>query len=231
MDMINDSSFKILFREDEFFMSNLLSGVLNILFNFTNDWGLAIVALTILVKVLLIPLSIKQKTALLNQQNLTSEINEIKKKYKDNEIKMNEELGKYYSQNGFKFFGVFIGLLQIPILITLFNVIRGNSIDAGSILVPWVSSLKAYDHNYIIPILYALVSISPNLLNYIGVLRKFDESKPLKQNILSVIIISIIITSRSPVAIGIYLITSSGISFVEELIYRLIIRNKELKQV
>jgi YidC/Oxa1 family membrane protein insertase len=212
-------------------MSNLLSSVLNILFNFTNDWGLAIVALTILVKVLLLPLSIKQKMALLKQREFTTEIDEIRKKYRDNETKMNEELTKYYTKNGSSFLGSFTGLIQIPILIILFNVIKANSVDTGSILVPWVSSLKSYDTSYIIPLVYALVSISPNLLNYIGYLRRFDESKSLKQNIVSIIIISIILTSRSPVGIGIYFITSSIITFIEELIYRLILRNNYLKQI
>ncbi|WMM23877.1 membrane protein insertase YidC [Tissierella sp. MB52-C2] len=212
-------------------MSNLLSSVLNILFNFTNDWGLAIVALTILVKVLLLPLSIKQKMALLKQREFTTEIDEIRKKYRDNETKMNEELTKYYTKNGSSLLGSFTGLIQIPILIILFNVIKANSVDTGSILVPWASSLKSYDTSYIIPLVYALVSISPNLLNYIGYLRRFDESKPLKQNIVSIIIISIILTSRSPVGIGIYFITSSIITFIEELIYRLILRNNYLKQI
>ncbi len=212
-------------------MSNLLSSILNMLFNFTNDWGLAIVGLTILVKVLLLPISIKQKTALLKQRKFTTEIDEIKKKYKGNETKMTEELTKYYTKNSSGFLGSFTGLIQIPILIILFNVIKTNSVDTGSILVPWVSSLKSHDTSYIIPLVYALVSISPNLLNYIRHLRNFDESKLLKQNLVSVIIISIILTSRSPVGIGIYFITSSLVSFIEELIYRLVIRNNRLKQI
>ena len=212
-------------------MSNLLSNVLNILFNFTNDWGVAIVSLTVIVKVILVPLSIKQKIAISKQQELTSGINEIKKKYKDDESKMNEEINKYYTKNGSSLFGCFIGLLQLPILITLFKVIKTVNIDTGSIIVPWVSSLKSYDTSYIIPIIYTLVSLAPSLLDYMGYLKGFNKDKPLKQNIVNVIVMSIIITFKSPVALGIYLITSGLVSVVEEIIYRLIIKKKRLMEI
>lgn len=214
-----------------FIVFNLLSSVLNLLFNFTNDWGIAIAGVTILVKVLLLPLSIKQKMAISKQQEFAAKVNEIKTKYKDNEVKMNEELNNFYTQNSSSMLGCLISLIQIPILIILFKVIRTASIDTGSILVPWVTNLKAHDTNYIISLIYTLISLSPNLLSYIEYLRGFDESKPLKQNIISVVIMSIILTFRSPVALGIYFITSSLVSFIEELIYRLIIRNRISEQI
>lgn len=52
----------------------------------------------------------------------------------------------------------------------------------------------------------------------------------MKQNIISVVIMSLMLTLRSPAAIGTYLIASSFISFIEELIYRLITRNKSLNK-
>lgn len=212
-------------------MSNILINVLNLLFNLTNDWGMAIMGLTLGVKILLLPLSIKQKVSMSKQQKFTEGINDIKLKYKNNKSKMDEELTNYYTQNGSNMMGLFLSVVQLPIIMILFKVIRSINIDTNTILFPWVISLKSYDTSYIIPLIYTLLALSPNILNYIGFLKGYDESKPVKQNIITIIIISLMITARSPVAIGIYFITNSLVSFIEELIYRLIVKNKRLKQI
>lgn len=212
-------------------MSNILINILNMLFNFTNDWGIAIVGLTLGVKVLLLPLAIKQRISILKQQKFAKDINNIKLNYKNNEAKMNKELNNYYTQNSSGLMGCFISLIQIPIIVILYRVIRSTNIDTGSILVPWVTSLKSYDTSYIIPLIYTIMSLSPSILNYIGYIRGYDEDKPMKQNIISIVIMSLMLTLRSPVAIGIYFITNSFISLVEDIIFRVIKRNMLLKQI
>lgn len=211
-------------------MSNVLTNILNILFNYTNDWGIAIAVLTLGVKILLIPLSIKQKASMLKQQKFTEDISKIKLKYKNNEAKMKEELNKYYTQNNANLMGCFIALIQLPIILTLFKVIRNINIDSGSILVPWVISLKSYDSSYIIPLIYTIIALGPNILSYIEYIRGYNESKPMKKNIISIIILSLMLTLRSPAAIGIYFITSSFVTFIEEIIFRVIKRNGLLTQ-
>lgn len=212
-------------------MSNILTNILNILFTYTNDWGIAIVGLTLGVKVLLIPLSIRQKMSMLKQQKFTEDINKIKLKYKNNETKMNEELNNYYTQNTSNLMGCFIALIQLPIIVILFRVIRSINIDTGSMLVPWVISLKSYDTSYIIPLIYTIMALGPSILNYIEYVKGYDENKPMKQNIISIIVMSLMLTLRSPVAIGIYFITSGFVLFIEDVIFRIIKRNKLLKEI
>lgn len=212
-------------------MSNILTNILNILFNLTSDWGIAIMGLTLGVKILLLPLAIKQKGSMLKQQKFTEDINEIKLKYKNNEERMNEELNNYYVQNSSSIMGCFTNLIQLPIIITLYRVIRSTNIDAGSVLVPWVASLKSYDTSYIIPLIYTIMSLGPSILNYIEYIRGYDKNKPMKQNIISIIIISLMLTLRSPVAIGIYFITNGFVSLIEDMIFIIMKRNKSLKQI
>lgn len=212
-------------------MSNLLSEILNILFKFTNDWGMAIVGLTLGVKFLLLPLSLKQKISLKEQGNMNKEIDEIKQKYKNNKIKMDEELNNYYMKNSKNLLGCFTSLIQIPIIFSLFKVVRSLNIDVGSKLIPWVENLKVHDNSYVLPIIYIAVSIAPHLLGYISHFKGFNESKSIKQNIITVMVISILVIVKSPVALGIYFITSSLMSFIEEVIYMLIMRKNKLSQV
>lgn len=212
-------------------MSNILTNILNLLFSHTNDWGIAIVGLTLGVKVLLIPLSIRQKVSMLKQQRFTEDVNKIKLKYKNNETKMNEELNNYYIQNTSNLMGCFIALIQLPIIVILFRVIRSINTDTGSMLVPWMISLKSYDTSYIIPLIYTIMALGPSILNYIEYVKGYDGNKPMKQNIVSIIVMSLMLTLRSPVAIGIYFITSSFVSLIEDVIFRIIKRNGLLKQI
>lgn len=127
--------------------------------------------------------------------------------------------------------GCFIALIQLPIIVILFRVIRSINIDTGSMLVPWVISLKSYDTSYIIPLIYTIMALGPSILNYIEYVKGYDENKPMKQNIISIMVMSLMLTLRSPVAIGIYFITSSFVSFIEDIIIRVIRRNRLLKQI
>ena len=209
-------------------MSNLLSEFLNILFTFTNDWGMAIVGLTLAIKLLLLPLSLKQKISVNKQGDMNKEINEIKEKHKNNKTKMDEELKNCYMKNSKNLLGCITPLVQIPIIFSLFKVVRALNIDVGSKLIPWVESLKVHDSSYILPTIYILISIAPHMLGYINYFKEFNEGKSIKQNIFTVVIISLFVIVKSPVALGIYFVTSSIISFLEEMIYMLIMKRSKL---
>lgn len=211
-------------------MSNLLSEVLNILFNFTNDWGLAIVGLTLVVKFVLMPFSLKQKLTLKEQGNMNEDIEKIKKKHKNNKEKMDQELNSYYMKNSKGLLGLLTSFLQIPIIFSLFKVIRTLNVELGSKIVPWVESLKVHDSSYVIPIIYVLISIAPHLLSYISYFKGFNEKKSVKQNIITVVLISVLVIVKSPVALGIYFVTSSFVSLIEEVIYMIILKRRKLLQ-
>ena len=134
-------------------------------------------------------------------------------------------------KNSKNLLGCFTSLIQIPIIFSLFKVVRTLNIDVGSKLIPWVENLKVHDSSYILPIIYVMVSIAPHLLGYISYFKGFNESKSIKQNIITVIIISIFVIVKSPVALGIYFVTASAVSFIEEVIYMLIIRKNIISKL
>ena len=212
-------------------MSNLLNEFLNILFNFTNDWGMAIVGLTLTVKLILLPFSIKQKIALKEQGNMNKEIEEIKKKYKKDQSKMDDELKNYYMKNSKDLLGCFTSLLQLPIIFTLFKVIRNINIDVGSKLIPWVESLKLADSSYVLPIIYLVISLAPQVINYISYIKGFNKTKPTLQNVITIVLISLFVIVKSPVALGIYFVTSSLVGVIEEVVYMLIMRKDKLSEI
>lgn len=207
-------------------ISNLLSSALNYFFNITGDIGISIILLTIVVRLLLIPLSIKQKLGMQEQQEISKGLEEIKKKYKNDKEKLELETQKYYKENAKGMLGCFTTILQLPIIFTLYNVILRMPIQAGTILLPWVASVKMADSYFIVPAIYVLSMLSPNMLAYVPFLRVSAQAKISRTNIIITAAMSVLITLKTPVALGLYLITTSIFSFMEELFFRLYIKKR-----
>ena len=207
-------------------ISNLLNSSLNYFFYSTGDLGIAIILLTISVRFMLMPLSFKQKLSMQAQQKISKELEQIKETYKNNKEKLDSETKKYYKQNAKGILGCLTSLLQIPVIFTLYNVVLTMPMQVGTILVPWVVSLKMSDSFFIVPVVYAISTLSPNILPYVPFLKITAQAKQSKANIVITSIMSALITFKAPVALGLYFIASSLFSLVEEIVFRLYIRRK-----
>ena len=209
-------------------ISNILNASLNYFFNMTGDWGIAVVLLTILVRTALLPMSMKQKFSIYQQQKLSKRIDELKKKYKNNKKKLEEEMQKQYSQNAKSMLGCLVSLLQLPIVLTLYSLILAMPVQASTVIVPWIANIKFTDNYFIIPIIYGFCTLSPNLLSYLSFFKISSYADTPKSTLLVIGLTSIFISIRLPIAVGIYLITTSIFSFIEELVFRLYIKNSSL---
>jgi YidC/Oxa1 family membrane protein insertase len=228
MMFFNKLHFKNTRRKKMNIISNLLNSTLNYILSITGDLGIAIILLTAAVRIILMPLAFKQKLNMQKQQRLSEDLEEIKKKYKNNKEKLEVETEKYYKENAKGMLGFLTTLLQLPIIFTLYKVIIRLPMEAGTILVPWVSSLKMADSYFIVPALYIISALSPNLLSYIPFLKTAAQAKVSRANIIVTSVISGLITFKAPVAIGLYLITTSVFSVLEEIAFRLYSRRKQL---
>jgi YidC/Oxa1 family membrane protein insertase len=95
------------------------------LYDFTGNFGIAIILLTIVFRVVLLPLGIKQIKSMQAMQALQPKIKEIQKKYKGNKQKIQEQTMKLYQEYGVNPLGGCLPLLlQFPILIAMYSVIR-----------------------------------------------------------------------------------------------------------
>lgn len=88
-----------------------------------HDFGVAIILLTIIIRIILYPLSVKSVTSQRNLQKLQPLMQEIQKKYKDDKEKQAKEtLALYKREKINPFSGLFLALIQLPILIALYQV-------------------------------------------------------------------------------------------------------------
>ena len=90
----------------------------------TGNFGFAIIILTIVFRIVLLPLGIKQIKSMQAMQALQPKIKEIQKKYKGNKQKVQEQTMKLYQEYGVNPLGGCLLLLQFPILIAMYAVIR-----------------------------------------------------------------------------------------------------------
>ena len=204
---------------------NIFKNIVEFFYNFTGDYGIAIVLLTITVKVILLPFSIKQRVAMKKQITLSKKMEDVKVKYKNNKKKQEEELNKLYMENSKGLLGCLLPILQLPIISGLYMSINRLQLEAMSILVPWAINIGNTDDKFLVPIIYTLVTIAPSILSYLKVFDK-DEKPATIKSILSMIVMGVLITVKSPIALGIYFITSGMFSLIEDIVFRIYSKNK-----
>lgn len=99
--------------------------ILQVLYSFIQNYGLALIAFTVLIKLLILPLNIKSQKAMLKQQKLQPLMQEIQKKYAHDKEKQSQELMKLYKENGASpTAGCLPMLIQFPLIIGLYQVLR-----------------------------------------------------------------------------------------------------------
>ena len=111
--------------------------VLAFFYSIVPNAGVAIILLTVTVRLLLFPLTAKQAKSMLAMQRLQPEIKKLQAKYKSDRQKLNEEMMKFYQENQINPLGGCLPLLvQMPVFIALFQVLRSTAatVPTGSSL-------------------------------------------------------------------------------------------------
>ena len=122
-------------------LEQLLFDVLQSLYGFLGDYGWAIIALTIVIRVLLLPLTYKQTKSMYEMQRIQPKIKELQEKYKGDKQKLQEETLKFYQENKVNPFGGCLPLiLQMPIFFALFRML-GTTGQGPGLFPTYIASL------------------------------------------------------------------------------------------
>jgi len=197
-------------------LTNLLGGGLEFLNAHGIPWWLSIAILTVLVRSLLFPLTIRQVKSMRAMQDLKPEMDRIRAKYKDNRQKQQEELMKLYQERKVNPFGSCLPLLvQMPIFIAMFYVIRGfanthESFTEGGLL--WFQDLSVQDPFYILPILSAVTMLAASEITS----KNIDPQQRWLMRILPVVFTIFLLTF--PAGLFMYWITSNLVTLVQNYV-------------
>ena len=106
------------------FISVLLGKLLGFIYGIVNNYGLAILFFTVIVRLILLPLNIKQQKSMIKMQALSPLLSAVQEKYKNDKEKQSQETMKLYKEHDVSpFAGCLPLLIQLPILFALISVI------------------------------------------------------------------------------------------------------------
>ncbi|MBR2045302.1 MAG: membrane protein insertase YidC [Agathobacter sp.] len=203
-------------------IANFIGQIVQVFYAFTGDYGIAIVMITLAIKLLLLPLNVKQRAQLEKQKEVNQKVAEIQKKYANNQNKMNEELQRVYAENGLGSMGCLSTLIQMPIMIGLYHGIR-NVIteDVTSVLLPWIPSLLLSDATGILPIGTLILQMLPMLFPYMPCFEKKQLQKTPMGTIIMLLVMNGMFVFVIPSGVGLYYFVSSLFTVVEQFIFHL----------
>ena len=99
--------------------------LVRLFYNLTSSYGMAIILFTLVVKLILLPFQMKSKRSMIRMNRLSGKMQEIQKKYANNQAKMNEEIQKLYEEEGVSpMSGCLWSFLPLPILLALYSIMR-----------------------------------------------------------------------------------------------------------
>lgn len=101
------------------------AALLRLFYNLTSSYGLSLIFFTLVIKLVLLPFQMKSKKSMVRMNRMSGKMQEIQKKYANNQVKMNEEMQKFYAEEGINpMSGCLWSFLPMPIMIALYYIIR-----------------------------------------------------------------------------------------------------------
>jgi len=126
-------------------LETILKFLLRVFYAIIPNWGVSIILVTIVVKVLMFPLTHKSFQSTSRMQGMAPKMEELKKKYKDNPAKLNQEMAALYKKEGINpMSGCLPLLLQIPIFFAMYGLFSNHfDLRGAAFLPPWITDLSA----------------------------------------------------------------------------------------
>ncbi|KEO84519.1 YidC/Oxa1 family membrane protein insertase [Tumebacillus flagellatus] len=192
------------------YLASLLRPVLAGIENAVHDWGLAVILLTLIVRVCLFPLSVRQARFAHRNRAFSKAYKEVQKQHKDDPDKLKEAAMKLTVEHKFNPFSMLGTLvLQMPVFAAVYAVFTHFGSDITTVLLPWAHALNQADAAHIMPFVIGIVSALGSLVPLIPPDETVSAVMPKIVPILFVSVMMVFFLWKAPVAIGLYMVTSS----------------------
>ena len=192
------------------YIRQFLTFLLNTTDKYVGNFGVSIIIVTILIKIMLLPLTLKQDKSMKEMKKLQPELEKIKQKYANDKQMLNIKTMELYKEHKVNPLGGCLPLLlQLPILFALFGVLRNGIIPKDSSFL-WLK-LSVPDQFYILPVLNGAVSFLQQKL------MGSADSNPQMKNMMYIFPIMMIMFSlKMPSGLQLYWLTSSILAVVQQ---------------
>jgi len=127
--------------------------IVRFFYNLTGSYGLALILFTLVLKLFMLPFQMKSKKSMVRMSRMSDKIQAIRDKYPNNQVKANEEIQKFYADEGVNpMSGCLWSFIPLPILLALYSIIRQPithlmmvSMEKMEELVAAVAALPGFD--------------------------------------------------------------------------------------
>ena len=226
-----------------------IMGLMKWMYNFVPNYGVVIMMLVFLVRILMHPVTKKSQVSMMKMQKLGPKIEEIKKKYANNKADMNKQVMALYKEQGVSpFTSMFPMMIQMPIWIALWTAIYTSIELRGAPFLPvWITDLSApdalirfktvtipllgwqIDSFNLLPILMGVVMYMQQKLMPHSSSAKTDPQTAQQQKMMMVMMTLLfpIMLYKGPSGVNLYILSSIGAGVIEQMIIRKHLREKE----
>jgi YidC/Oxa1 family membrane protein insertase len=231
---------------------NALYGILAFFHFIFRDWGLAIIGLVCLVRLLLHPITKKSQVNMMQMSKMGPEIERLKKKHGDNKDELNKAMMQFYKEQGFTpVLGCLPMFLQMPIWIALWSALQSTFelrqapfLEFFGVHFTWIRDLSHPDFlakfSHPVPLLFGLtlsgINVLPILLAVVFFLQQKFQPVPANQTpeqeqqrkmMQWMSLLFPVMLYSGPSGLNLYILTSTTIGIIESKVIRDHIKQRE----
>ena len=203
------------------FLEMIAVDVLKAINGIVGNYGIAIIIVTILMRILIFPLTLKQEKSMKKMKDIQPELDKIREKYKDDPQTLNQKTMELYKENNVNPMGGCLPILiQMPIFVALYYAFVGNTIPADATFL-WFN-LKQPDH------FMKLGTFTINLLPFLNTLVTFiqqkvmmgvqqqDKNNPMSSMLYTMPLMMLFIFYNMPSGVTLYYLVSGVLSVIQQ---------------
>ena len=203
------------------FLEMITVDVLKAINGIVGNYGIAIIIVTILMRILIFPLTLKQEKSMKKMKEIQPEVDKIREKYKDDPQTLNQKTMEIYKENNVNPMGGCLPILiQMPIFVALYYAFVGNTIPADATFL-WFN-LKQPDHFMklgtftvnLLPILNTLVTFIQQKI-MMGV-QPQDKNNTMSSMLYTMPLMMLFIFYNMPSGVTLYYLVSGVLSVIQQ---------------
>jgi len=195
------------------FLGQIMLSLLRWFYSLTGIWGVAIILLTVLVKTLLFPLTVKQMKSMKKMRDIQPELTALREKYADDKVKQQQELQALMQRTGANpMAGCLPAVVQLPVFIALYASLQA-AVELYHEPFLWMADLTQPDPYFILPIGMGAMMWAN------GKLQPTADSEQAKLMTTMMPIVFTVMMLFLPAGLTVYIFANTTVSVITTLIY------------
>ncbi len=192
-------------------IAKFLLALLKFFYGYLKNYGLAIILLTLLIKLLLLPFSVKGEESMKQRADLQKKLNYIRQKYKNDREALTRAQAELMQKHGMPgMAGCLPLLLQLPIFFVLSRVLSSSIELYHAPFAGWITDLSARDPYYVLPVLIGLCML----------LQSLTVDSKQRLSVIAMALILPAFASNFSAGLSLYILISTALSVAQAMIQR-----------